>query len=441
MTDGDMAALTWRLVPENDALKILLVMLAIYLVYAVAGGLLGFSVNGVASVLQRVTFLTAVYALLTLALNLHWGYTGLFNIGITGFMAAGVYTTAVFTRPSLAAGREVPLGFGVPGLGLPLSVGIVAGLVAAALLGLVAALPALRLRADYLAIVTIGFAEVVRLTLKADTFSSFTLFGTRLGTGGGNGISTPENPVRSLFYSNPGEPGSPPTALGEAVFGAAESMGVGAPVVVNWSYTVVLVVFVAAVYWLVTRVGYSPFGRVLKAIREDEDVAGALGKNTASFKVKVFMLGCALMGLAGILWRGSQGQVFPGVFQPEFTFYVWIALIIGGAGSNTGSVIGAAVFVAAFWEGPRYLNDLVNTAFDVGSAPTTFDAAVAPLLSLDPVPFLTYVLEGLNGSLRLVLMGVLLVWLMQNRPEGVLGGRKEPASTLDLFEREGDSDG
>lgn len=431
MTD-ETEPLVRRFVPENDALKILVVMLAIYLVYAAAGVLLGFSVNGVASVLQRVTFLTAVYALLTLALNLHWGYTGLFNIGITGFMAAGVYTTAVFTRPSLSAGEEVPLGFGVPGLDLPLLVGVVAGLVAAALLGLVAALPALRLRADYLAIVTIGLAETVRLTLQSDTFSSFTLFGMRLGTGGGNGISAPDNPVRGLFYST-GEPGSPPTALGDAVFGAAESLGVGAPVVVNWGYTVVLVGFVVAVYWLVTRVGYSPFGRVLKAIREDEDVAGALGKNTALFKVKVFMLGCALMGLAGILWRGSQGQVFPGVFQPEFTFYVWIALIIGGAGSNTGSVIGAAVFAAAFWEGPRYLNDLVNTAFDVGSAPTTFDAAVAPLLSLDPLPFLTYVLEGLNGSLRLVLMGVLLVWLMQNRPEGVMGGRKEPASTLDLF--------
>lgn len=423
----------------NDAVKIVLVLIGIYIAYTLAGVLLGFSINGIVNVLQRVTFLTAVYAILTLALNLHWGYTGLFNIGVTGFMAVGIYTTAIFTRPSLAASREIPLGFGIPGLELPLVIGILAGVLAASLLGLVAALPALRLRADYLAIVTIGLAETVRLSLQADAFSRVRVLGLWIGTGGGRGISTPDNPVRMLFYTNPGEPGSPPTAFGDWVFGLARGVGVNDSVVINWFYTFVLVAFVVLVYWVSTRIGFSPFGRVLKAIREDEAVASALGKNTALFKVKIFMLGCGLMGLAGILWRGSQGQIFPGVFRPEFTFYVWIALIIGGAGSNTGSVIGAAVFSAAFWEGPRYLNNLMNRALELGAPPSTFDAALAPLLGLDPVPFLTYVLSGLNGSLRLVLMGVLLIWLMQNRPEGILGWRKETASGIDLSKK-GDLD-
>ncbi|XGI84499.1 branched-chain amino acid ABC transporter permease [Halorutilales archaeon Cl-col2-1] len=424
---------------DDDAVKIAAMMFGIYVVYTVIGGVLGLSTNGIANTLRRVTFLTSVYAMLTLALNLQWGYAGLFNIGVTGFMAVGIYTTAIFTRPSVPAAEEVPLGFGVPGLGMPLIVGIVAGMVASAVLGFLVALPALRLRADYLAIVTVGLAEILRLSFKSDALGSFTLLGTRLGTGGGNGIATPENPVRLIFYKT-AEGAGEPNGFGASVFSVMESVGIQSSVVVSWAYVVVLAVFVGAIYWLAMRVGFSPFGRVLKAVREDEDVARALGKNTDVFKIKIFMLGCALMGLAGILWRGSQGRVYPDVFQPEFTFYVWVALIIGGSSSNTGSVLGAAVFSAGLWEGPRYLNKVVTNVFEIGSPPSAFDDAVAPILSLDFAPFVAYVVESLRGTLRLVIMGVILIWLMQRHPEGLLGHRKEEASAVDLSVRKGGGD-
>ena len=431
MTAEDGSAGRLRGAIDHDAVLVLAVMLGIYLVFAVAGALLGFDVNGVANVLRRVTFLTAVYALLTLGLNLQWGYTGLFNIGVAGFMAVGVYVTAILTRPVVRVGEDVPIGFGVPGFDLPLAVAVVAGVVAAALAGALVALPALRLRSDYLAIATIGLAETVRLSLQSETFGDVALFGYRFGTGGGRGIATPTNPVRGLFFSEPAT-ASAPTALGRAVFGATRSIGLEPNVVVGWAYALVLLAVVAAAYWLLARMARSPFGRVLKAIREDERVAQALGKPTPRFKLVAFAVGCGLMGLAGILWRGSQGTVYPDVFVPEFTFFVWIALIVGGASSNTGSVLGAAAFAGLLWEGPRYANDLANRALDVGATPDTFLEALGPLAALDPGPLATYVLAELSGSLRIVLVGVLLILLMQRRPEGLLGWRTESAAAVDL---------
>lgn len=420
-----------RALRESDAVLVLATMLGLYLAFATAGALLGFDANGVARVLQRVTFLTAVYALLTLALNLQWGYTGLFNIGVAGFMAVGVYVTAILTRPVVRVGQDVPLGFGVPGFGLPLWLAVPAGVLAAALVGALVALPALRLDADYLAIATIGFAETIRLSLGADTFGEVAVAGYRFGTGGGSGIQTPTNPVRGVFFAEPAT-ASDPTAVGDAVFELAGAAGVEPNVVVGWAYAIVLLAAVAAAYWILVRLARSPFGRVLKAIREDEDVARALGKPTPRFKLVAFALGCGLMGLAGIVWRGSQGTVYPDVFVPEFTFFVWIALLVGGTSSNTGSVVGAAAFAGLLWEGPRYANDLANRALDVGATPNGFLDAVGPLMALDPGPFATYVLAELSGSLRIVLVGVLLILLMQRRPGGLLGWRTETAASVPL---------
>jgi len=192
-----------------------------------------------------------------------------------------------------------------------------------------------------------------------------------------------------------------------------------------------LMIAVAGFYWLLKRTGESPFGRVLKAIREDEDAAGSLGKNTDLFKIKSFMLGCALMGLGGILWLMGQGALTPLTFKPEITFFVWIALIIGGAGSNTGSVIGGAVFAAVLFEGPLYFRNLVVRVFPVGNAPNSFGEALAALPSFDVVPLVAFTLDNM-ATLRLVIMGVVLVWIMQNRPEGLMGHRTEIASSIDL---------
>ena len=411
-----------------DALLVGGLMLALYLVFVGIGMVLEYPLTGIVQLIRELTFFVAVYAVVVLALNLHWGYAGLFNIGVAGFMAVGAYALGLLSGS--------PTG-SPPGLGLPIYVGIPGGMLVAALFGLLAALPALRLKADYLAIVTLAFAEIIRLTLGARAFSDV--------TGGGGGFSNfPANPARILLYADPTTPGSEPTALGEAVFGLFESVGIAGRVLpVQMTYALMLVGVVALVYAFSRRMGNSPFGRVLKAIREDELVAQSLGKDTDRFKIKVFMIGCALMGLGGMLWQGfGIGSVNPSAnFLPQLTFYVFIAVIIGGAGSNTGSILGAGVFAGVLFLLPSYVNNLVDSLglLRNTATPRTFIDAVAPVASLDPMPFLAYSLGNID-QLRFVLIGVLLVWLMQNRPEGLLGHRKEPAASVDLMRRRTGSD-
>lgn len=411
---------------ERDIVKVAAVFGALYFAYILAGLALGFEVRGQINAVAQLTFYIGVFSLLALALNLHWGYTGLFNIGIAGFMAVGIYTMAMVSKPIAGQGGAASVG----GLGLPIWVGILAGMAAAALLGFIVALPALKLRADYLAIVTIAFSEIVRFGYLSGTFQNITLFGYETGTGGGSGlILNFKDPLQALLET---------VFLWDAYLGVVSAFTVVVPenpkpVVDGLAYGILLLVFVGLFYWLLQRTGESPFGRVLKAIREDEDAANALGKNTNRFKIKSFMLGCALMGLAGILWLMSTGAVTPNFFLPRITFYVWIALIIGGAGSNTGSVLGGAVFAAVLFQGPLYAKNLLDTALDIPSrGPADFGQAIGPLFSsLDPMPFIIYTLNSIN-TLQLVFMGLVLIWLMHNRPEGMLGHRKEIAASIDL---------
>ena len=414
-------------VSTSDARLLLVFALTLYGLFTVVSVLLGYNFNGIVDTLRRITFLSGVYAILVLALNVQWGYAGLFNIGVAGFMAVGVYTMAILSSPTTNT---------FPGLGLPLPIGIVGGVLAATVLGLLAALPALRLRGDYLAIVTLAMAEIVRRVFRSPVFQEFSIGSVQLGTGGSRGMNLPENPIRTLFYQNPGEAGSPPNGLGSALFDAASAAGIEPSVVEGWVYATMLVVAVGLVYWLLRRVGNSPFGRVLKAVREDEVVARALGKDTRLFKVKAFAVGCALMGLGGILWRLSGGYVSTTMFQPIYTFYVFVALIIGGAGSNTGSILGGAAFASLLFEGPNFVRRIVTGYVDVGAAPNSLYDAIAALGGLDLTPLVAYSLSDVNVSaLRLVLLGVVLIYLIQNRPEGLLGHRKEVASPIDLTDR------
>jgi branched-chain amino acid transport system permease protein len=409
---------------DRDIVLILAVIGGIYLTYLLTGLALGFEARGLINVIARLTFLIGVFSMLALALNLHWGYTGLFNIGVVGFMAVGIYTMAMVSKPASTGGAAQ-----IPGLGLPIWVGVIAGVLAAALLGLLVALPALRLRADYLAIVTIAMSEIVRFVYMSGQFQEFSLLGAKLGTGGGSGlILNYTDPLAALFefFGLSG--------LYDGLVGVVSTVVPNnpEPVANQFVYAALLMGFVAGFYWLLKRTGESPFGRVLKAIREDEDATGSLGKDTNAFKIKSFMLGCALMGLGGILWYMGQGAVTPLSFRPQVTFFVWIALIIGGAGSNTGSVIGGAVFAAVLFEGPIYFRNLLISVFPIGDAPDTFGQALAPLLSaFEVVPLLAFTLDNMS-TLRLVIMGVVLVYIMKNRPEGLMGHRTEIASSIDL---------
>ncbi|AUX08884.1 branched-chain amino acid transport system permease protein [Halalkaliarchaeum desulfuricum] len=402
---------------KSDLKLVVGLVFATYLAFGLLGILTGVSVNETAGFLQTVTFFAAVFALLTLALNLHWGYTGLFNIGIAGFMAVGVYTMAILT----ASPDGTPAGFG-----LPIPIGVIGGTIAAGLVGAVIALPALRVRADYFAIITLGFSEIVRLTITSGSLRRIEVGERIYGTGGGSGIRyTPVDTVVPwlLDFSVLGY-------LGEVLYGIGAVVGVSQSIINRVLYALVIITFVLLFYLLLQRIARSPFGRILKAIREDEIVARSLGKDTQRAKIKVFTLGCALMGLAGILWIGSRSLVTPESFMPVVTFYIFVALIVGGAGSNTGSVVGGFVFAAFLWEGPRFVRTILRSSLDVRSPPTIYDAFVE-LAALDPMPLVGYVVGSLD-EIRWVLIGVVLVLLMIYRPEGLMGDRKEIAAATDL---------
>lgn len=431
MTDADSNVGDRTLVEavwDHDVVKLLTLVGGIFALYVLGGVLLDFGMRQQLNSIAQLSFLIGVFAMLALALNLHWGYTGLFNIGVVGFMAIGIYTTAVLSK---GASLTEPAAGTTGGFGLPLWIGIIGGVVAATLFGGLVALPALRLRADYFAIVTVGISEIVRFTLLESSFQQGQIFGYWVGLGGGSGLILDFDPTEQLLDTfGLLEPYT--VFVGEL----GEQLGIGAnpkPVFDTFLYGVILLVFLVGFYVLLRRVGNSPYGRVLKAIREDEEATKSLGKDTNRFKIKAFMIGCGLMGLGGILFYAEQGAITPDAFRPRITFFVWIALIIGGAGSNTGSVLGGAIFAAFLYRGPLFFKNIVQEVVEV-DAVSTFGQAVAPIGSANPVPLFMYTVDNME-QLQLVIMGLVLIYLMHNRPEGVLGHRKEPASPIQLHRR------
>ena len=419
MSNKAVALSEWR----RDLGLLIGFVAATFAAFFLIGSVAGLSTNLIVGRLISITLVAAAFAVLALGLNLHWGYTGMFNIGVAGFMAIGVYTMAILTAPA------DPVGSPVGGFGLPVWIGVIGGMVTAGVFGAVLSLPALRVRADYFAIITLGFSEIVRLTLLSGTFREISVGDQLYGTGGGRGIryEPTSNVVEWLF----GFPGM--ASLRESVIDLIASVGLSSTIFDRFVYAIVVILCVIVAYTLLRRIVSSPFGRVLKAIRDDEIVARSLGKNTQKTKVVAFAVGAALMGLGGMLWLGRTGSVTPEEFMPIITFYVFIALIIGGAGSNTGAVFGAFAFAAFLWEGPRYFNRVIDAVIDI-DAPSTIAGATAELASLNVVPFISYFLDSLE-EIRWIVVGVVLVGLMLYRPSGLFGDRKEIAAGANLFER------
>lgn len=237
--------------------------------------------------------LALTFAIMCLGLNVQWGQTGLFNVGVAGFVGIGAYVSALVTTP------ELPERLG--GFGWPIAVGwlvaALAGAVAAALLGALT----IRLRADYLAIATFGFAVVVQLCV----------LNLQSVTGGPFGIS---------FIPRP--------------FGALA----GDPLIFGLLNLAVVAAVTLGVYAALEHLTRSPWGRV-RAIREDEQAATALGKNAISFRLQAFAMGGAIMGLAGAVQGHFIGYISPEAYVPILTFQVWAMLIVGGS----------ATIVVPFW--------------------------------------------------------------------------------------------
>ncbi|WP_108660179.1 branched-chain amino acid ABC transporter permease [Acuticoccus kandeliae] len=252
--------------------------------------------------LTFIATIGGIYALLALSLNLAWGSVGLVNLGLVGFFAVGAYASAIVTTA-----------------GAPVIAGIIIAALAGVVAGLIVTFATLRLRDDYLAIVTLGFAEVVRIVALNE----------RWLTNGADGISGIVTPLRQT--------------LGGRGFDA---------------FYLILVTLVVAIVWFgLRRLDLSPYGRALKAVREDQQLAAFAGKDVLRLKFEAFALSAAIAGLAGALYAHFQSYVSPDHFQPLITIYVFLAVTAGGVGRPIGAVLGAYA-VVAFMEATRFLADL-----------------------------------------------------------------------------------
>jgi branched-chain amino acid transport system permease protein len=288
--------------------------------------------------LTAMAISAGIYALLALGVNLTWGMAGMVNLGLAGFFAVGAYATAMLTK----AGVAIPLG-------------IAAGAAAAAVTGAGVALITARLRADYLAIVTLGFSESVRIAAANEIWL----------TNGSDGIAGIPGPWRGILT----------------------------PQQFNLVFLGIVLMVLAATFMVLYRLGTSPFGRVLRAIRDDEDVAAVAGKHVLMFKVKAFAVGAAVLGIAGALYAHETSYVAPDIFAPLLTLNIILALVAGGVGNNAGAILGA-VLIVALLEGTRFL-----------------------------APFLPFLAPAQIAAVRELLVSVLLLVILRVLPTGIIPER------------------
>ena len=289
--------------------------------------------------LVAMAVFACLYALMALGLNLVWGMAGMINLGLVGFFGFGAYVSALATKRG----------------GVPIALGLVGALVLTAVAGGVMAVITARLRGDYLAIITLGFSEVVRLTASNEIWL----------TNGTDGISGIPGPWRGRVT----------------------------PAAFNLIFLVLAVVAVAAAVVVLQRVRHSPYGRVLRAIRDDDQVAAVAGKHVIRFKVEAFAVSAGILGVAGALWGHYTSYIAPEVFVPLVTIYVVLALTAGGTGNNWGAVVGAFL-VVFFMEATRF--------------------ATGWLPGLKPVQV---------AAVRELLIGASLLVVLRVRPAGLLPER------------------
>jgi branched-chain amino acid transport system permease protein len=290
------------------------------------------------SYLLFVAIITGVYALLGLGLVVIWGQSGMVNLGLAGFFALGAYATALLTTV----------------LSVPIFLGWIGAIVLSALIGLLVTWLTRSMRGDYLAIITLSFAELIRLIAVNEAWLTNSI----------DGISGIPAPFRialgdnfSLFY-----------------------------LILTWA-------IVALAYVAVRRLINAPFGRVLRAIRDDDQVAAVAGKPVLSFKMQAFMLGSGLAGLAGAMYAHFNAYIAPDLFTPLITIYIFLAVTAGGYTRPAGAIIGA-VLVNFLLEGSRF--------------------AAAHVTGL----------SGLQvASVREIVISVTLILLLRLRPQGIFPER------------------
>lgn len=315
------------------------------------------------SIVGAIGPVAAAYALAAIGLNIHFGYTGLLNFGQVAFMLVGAYGVAI----------------SVSTFGLPLWVGVLVGVLCAIVLAFLLGAPTLRLRSDYLAIATIAAGEILRIFYRSDTAQPL--------TGGVFGLQQ----FADDFYAlNPLPSGT--FDFGIIAFSSRDLW----VMVLGWGLVLI-------VSLLLYRAVHSPWGRVLRSIREDENAARSLGKNVYSFKLQSLVLGGVLGAVSGMVLAINTQSVHPTGFQPDVTFFLYTLLILGGAGTVLGPVLGSVLF----WFVVVFFDIALRQAIDAGYIPAgILDASDA-------------------GAVRFALVGLGLLLLMVFRPQGILGRREE----------------
>ena len=281
--------------------------------------------------LIHILVITGIYIMLTLSLNLIVGYTGLAALGHIAFACIGAYTSSLLA-----------LNFGISPW-----IGLIIGAIMASILGVIVAYPSLRLKGDYLALATFGLGVIVYSIAK-------------------NWVCLTRGPM--------GLPGIP----GFKLFGY-EINNV-------WAYLVLVLVFVFITFIATRNITNSPFGRILKGIREDEIASLAMGKNVNKYKIIVFVVGAFFAGIAGSLYAHYITFIDPSSFTIMESIAVLLMVVFGGMGSLKGSFIGASILVI-FPELLRFLG----------------------------MP------SGVAAPLRQMIYGLLLIILMVWRPQGLMG--------------------
>jgi branched-chain amino acid transport system permease protein len=279
--------------------------------------------------------MAGIYAILSLALNTQWGYNGHLNFGIAGFFAVGAFTFALFTT-EMPEGLAAEYSHQAFGLGAPFLVGVLAAAVVSGVVALLIAVPVLRLRLDFLAIATIGIAEIIRLIFQNERWLA----------NGPQPLRGIPRPLACLFES-PACDWLP--AWGHALVGPLT------PRDYPYFYLLIVAVFLAGIYLVVERACRAPWGRMLRAVRDEESSAAMSGKNVTAVRVQSFVVGGVIMGIAGALYAPFVVTIDYSHFHALFaTFLVWVMLMLGGSGNNKGAVVGGFI-VWGVWSGTAIL--------------------------------------------------------------------------------------
>ena len=298
------------------------------------------------------------YVLLALGLQLNVGFTGISNFGQAGFMAIGAYTMGVLTVES---------GFSF-WIALPLSI------VAAMLFGILVGLPSLRLREDYFAITTLAAAEVVRISAR----------NLKDVTNGSEGLSCSQSGDFVCFDDTWRD-------ISDGIEGFLQDLGWSDPeslvplLLVVWGFAIVLTI-------VLQRITNTPWGRVLRAIREDEDAARALGKNPLVYKLQSLAIAAGIAAIAGWFLAFNIASIAPTEFLPIFTFFAYAVLLLGGLASYWGLIVGSAILWTLL-EATRFIE-----------------------LPID---------ADQEAALRYAIVGLVIILLMAFRPQGMFGKREE----------------